>query len=230
MTLCASSHSAERARCAADRKLLESFLLMDAQPQPREVCVDLGACPGGWTAALRRQCGASVTAVDRQPLAPALMADESVNFVQGDAFSFEPGSGGADWMVSDGKRGPRFKRSERPAGARGPPGSPSPVHGLTLTASCSLLPRRLPRVRDAVAAYPERCVELVEAWCRHRWARQMVVTMKFTGVDPDFEAIEAGRVAAERHGYLFRAMHHFSNKNEVTLMLRSSQHGGPSGP
>ena len=70
-----------------------------------------------------------------------------------------------------------------------------------------------------VAAYPERCVALVDEWCRHAWARHMVVTMKFTGETPDFDAIDEARRAAESHNYRFRCMHVFSNKNEVSLML-----------
>lgn len=162
---------------SAYRKLLESFVLLEAQPRPGEACVDLGACPGGWTAALRRVCGARVTAVDRQPLAAALMADEAVRFVRGDAFAFEPPAGGVAWMVSD------------------------------------------------VIAAPERCIELVERWCRQRWARSMVVTMKFKGETPEFDAIDEARGAAVRHGWRFRACHHFSNKNEVSLMLVDPQHG-----
>ena len=155
---------------SAYRKLLESFVLMHLQPRPGDQCVDLGACPGGWTAAIRRQCDATVTAVDRSPLDPALDTDAAVTFVQGDAFAFEPPGGAADWMVSD------------------------------------------------VAAYPERCVELIERWSARRWARRMVVTMKFTS-EPDFDAIDEARRAAEANSYRFRAMHHFSNKNEVSLML-----------
>ncbi len=44
--------------------------------------------------------------------------------------------------------------------------------------------------------------------------------MKFTGEQPDFGAIDDAAAAAARRGYALRAMHHFSNKNEVTLMAR----------
>ena len=47
----------------------------------------------------------------------------------------------------------------------------------------------------------------------------MVVTMKFTGEEPNFDAIDEAVAAATQHGYRCRAMHHFSNKNEVSLML-----------
>ena len=164
---------------SAYRKLLESFEMMHVAPRAGNVCVDLGACPGGWTEALRR-CGARVTAVDRAPLAPKLMADPDVTFVQGDAFVFAPEGGRqVDWMVSD------------------------------------------------VAAFPERAVELVDAWARQKWARHMVVTMKFTGDVPDFEAVDEAQAAAGQHGYHFRAMHHFSNKNECTLMLSEQRRTQP---
>ena len=66
---------------SAYRKLLESFAYADAAPESGAACVDLGACPGGWTAALRRR-GCTVTAVDRSPLAQYLMDDPLVTFVQ----------------------------------------------------------------------------------------------------------------------------------------------------
>lgn len=156
---------------SAYRKLLESFVLMRTQPSAGAPVVDLGACPGGWTAAMRRQCRAVVTSVDRSPLDPTLMSDPDVTFIQADAFAFEPPGGYVEWMVSD------------------------------------------------VAAYPERAVELLERWCKRQWASRMVVTMKFTGDPPDFDAIDEAAAAAEAAGYAFRAMHHFSNKNEVSLMV-----------
>ena len=83
---------------SAYRKLLEAFAYVGG-PEAGSTCVDLGACPGGWTAALRRR-GCSVTAVDRSPLDPTLMADPDVTFCQGDAFTFTPDSPVA-WAVSD---------------------------------------------------------------------------------------------------------------------------------
>lgn len=66
---------------SAYRKLLESFACLEAAPTAASSAVDLGACPGGWTAALRK-LGCSVVAVDRSPLADELMRDEGVTFVQ----------------------------------------------------------------------------------------------------------------------------------------------------
>ena len=81
------------------RKLVEAFACLDAAPQPGDTCVDLGACPGGWTRVLL-QHGALVTAVDRAPLAPHLMADERVTFLPADAFAYRPDAPIA-WLVSD---------------------------------------------------------------------------------------------------------------------------------
>ena len=155
---------------SAYRKLIESFACLETTPAASARCVDLGACPGGWTAALRRY-GCTVTAVDRSPLAPDLMQDGAVTFVQGDAFSFEPPTP-VDWLVSD------------------------------------------------VIAYPERVSELLERWCTQRWAAQAVVTMKFQG-DPDWGALQRAVGVAEKAGYAVRVKHFFSNKNEVTLMMRA---------
>ena len=81
------------------RKLVEAFACLDRAPQPGDACVDLGACPGGWTRVLL-QHGADVTAVDRAPLAPHLMADPRVTFLPADAFAFRPPQPVA-WLVSD---------------------------------------------------------------------------------------------------------------------------------
>ncbi|KOO21377.1 sam-dependent methyltransferase [Chrysochromulina tobinii] len=71
-----------------------------------------------------------------------------------------------------------------------------------------------------VIAYPERVSELLERWCTQRWATQAVVTMKFQG-DPDWGALQRAVGVAEKAGYAVRVKHFFSNKNEVTLMMRA---------
>ncbi len=81
------------------RKLVEAFACLDAAPRAGDVCVDLGACPGGWTRVLL-QHGAQVTAVDRAPLAPHLMTDPLVTFLSVDAFAWRPPEPVA-WLVSD---------------------------------------------------------------------------------------------------------------------------------
>jgi hypothetical protein len=101
---------------SAYRKLLEALECCSALPphdreaSPMFPVVDLGACPGGWTKALRL-LGCRVLAVDRSPLRDDLMKDPLVEFISGDAFSFQPpwADQQADkeipiantWMVSD---------------------------------------------------------------------------------------------------------------------------------
>jgi hypothetical protein len=84
---------------SAFRKLAEALACMGQAPQPFDLAVDLGASPGGWTRVLRR-AGARVIAVDRSPLAPALLADAAVDFVAGDAFAFRPAQR-VPWLVAD---------------------------------------------------------------------------------------------------------------------------------
>lgn len=89
----------DEAPASSFRKLVEAIECLGVDPQADETAVDLGACPGGWTRVLRTY-GTRVTAVDRSPLAPGLMADPQVQFVQGDAFTWKPPQP-VDWLVSD---------------------------------------------------------------------------------------------------------------------------------
>lgn len=79
-------------------KLWEACTRLGVWPQPGETCIELGASPGGWTWALAR-LGASVTAIDRAPLDPAVAAMPGVTWRTGDAFSMAPEP--ADWLFSD---------------------------------------------------------------------------------------------------------------------------------
>ncbi len=81
------------------RKLVEALACLDVAPRAGDACVDLGACPGGWTRVLL-QHDALVTAVDRAPLAPHLMANPRVTFLATDAFAWRPPQPVA-WLVSD---------------------------------------------------------------------------------------------------------------------------------
>ena len=101
------------------------------------------------------------------------MKDPRVEFLQSDAFAFEP-LRPVTWMVSD------------------------------------------------IVSYPERIVELLDHWCKHQLATNIVVTMKFQGSDPSWDQLDLAFKTAADHGYLARAKHFFNNKNEVTLMLRRS--------
>lgn len=79
-------------------KLWEALLRMRRWPAPGERCIDLGAAPGGWTWALAR-LGASVLAVDRAPLAPAVAAMPGVRQRRESAFALPPEP--VDWLCSD---------------------------------------------------------------------------------------------------------------------------------
>ena len=162
---------------SAYRKLLEAFACWDAKPAPGETVVDLGASPGGWTAALLRISQCRVVAVDRSEMHVRMQNNLLVTFVKGDAFAYKPKQGQVDWMVSD------------------------------------------------IIAYPERVAELLQVWCGERLAKHMIVTVKFQGAAPSWDALEAAIRVARDHGYLARAKHFFNNKNEVTLMVEGkSQH------
>lgn len=69
-----------------------------------------------------------------------------------------------------------------------------------------------------VIAEPSRVPELLGAWCEGRWARRLVVTMKFKG-KPDWQQVMRAHEVAKDAQYAMRSKHFFNNKNEITLML-----------
>lgn len=82
-------------------KLWETFTRLGVQPQPGEICMDLGACPGGWTWVLAGM-GAQVISVDKAPLEPKIAAMKGVSIRQESAFGLDPQSvGKIDWLFSD---------------------------------------------------------------------------------------------------------------------------------
>ncbi len=81
------------------RKLEEALACMNSRPERGEHGVDVGACPGGWSQVLLRY-GASVDAVDRQPLAAHLVRHKRLRFFRADAFDWSPDTP-VDWWVSD---------------------------------------------------------------------------------------------------------------------------------
>lgn len=83
-------------------KLWEALTLARNPPGPGDVCLDLGASPGGWTWVLN-QLGADVIAVDRADLAPELAAEARVTMHRGDAFGLtvEDLDRRPDWILSD---------------------------------------------------------------------------------------------------------------------------------
>jgi len=82
-------------------KLWEALVRLRRWPQPGERCLDLGACPGGWTWVLAR-LGAHVIAVDKAPLDPRVAAMPGVEWRGESAFGLDPASvGPVDWLFSD---------------------------------------------------------------------------------------------------------------------------------
>lgn len=82
-------------------KLWEALTRIGQMPKPGETCLDLGACPGGWTWVLQT-LGANVIAVDKAELAPHIAALPNVSYVQESAFGLDPARiGKVDWLFSD---------------------------------------------------------------------------------------------------------------------------------
>jgi 23S rRNA (cytidine2498-2'-O)-methyltransferase len=79
------------------RKLEEALVWSGYSPAPGEVCVDLGAAPGGWSQVLvERRC--HVVAIDPGRLAPEIA--RRVEHLRMNAFGFAPEIP-ADWVVCD---------------------------------------------------------------------------------------------------------------------------------
>ncbi len=79
-------------------KLWEGLTRWGQRPAAGDTCIDLGAAPGGWSWALAK-LGARVTAVDKAPLAPSVLAMPEVTWQQDSAFALEPRP--VDWLFSD---------------------------------------------------------------------------------------------------------------------------------
>ena len=82
-------------------KLWEVFTRIGMRPGPSELCLDLGACPGGWTWVLA-SLGAQVISVDKAPLDPRVAAMPGVEVRQASAFGIDPRDvPPVDWLCSD---------------------------------------------------------------------------------------------------------------------------------
>ncbi|MBN2191233.1 MAG: 23S rRNA (cytidine(2498)-2'-O)-methyltransferase RlmM [Polyangiaceae bacterium] len=81
------------------RKLEEALAWFGVEPSPGELCVDLGAAPGGWSWALLER-RARVIAVDPGRLRRDLMEHRGVEYLSQSAFRFTP-STPADWLFCD---------------------------------------------------------------------------------------------------------------------------------
>jgi 23S rRNA (cytidine2498-2'-O)-methyltransferase len=82
-------------------KLWEALTVLGTRPRPGELCLDLGAAPGGWTWALA-ELGARVIAVDKAPLDADVAARPEVAVTRDSAFGLRPRHvGPVDWLFSD---------------------------------------------------------------------------------------------------------------------------------
>lgn len=82
-------------------KLWEALTRIGRMPGPGELCLDLGASPGGWSWVLQG-LGARVIAVDKAPLEPRIAALANIEFRQDSAFALKPQDIGAvDWLLCD---------------------------------------------------------------------------------------------------------------------------------
>jgi 23S rRNA (cytidine2498-2'-O)-methyltransferase len=82
-------------------KLWELFTILDERPKPGELCVDLGASPGGWTWVLA-QLGARVLSVDKAPLDERVAGLAGIEYRCGSAFALDPCTAGSvDWLFCD---------------------------------------------------------------------------------------------------------------------------------
>ncbi len=82
-------------------KLWDAFTRLGTGPKPGELCLDMGACPGGWSWVIA-SLGAKVISVDKAPLAPSIAAMPLVTPRQESAFGLDPVSvGPVDWFFSD---------------------------------------------------------------------------------------------------------------------------------
>jgi 23S rRNA (cytidine2498-2'-O)-methyltransferase len=85
----------------AYRKLWEAFLRAETRPAPGELCLDLGASPGGWTWVCA-SLGARVIAIDKAPLDDRVLALPGVRAMRASAFGIAPTDvEPVDWLLSD---------------------------------------------------------------------------------------------------------------------------------
>ncbi len=83
----------------AARKVEEALAWIGVAPGPGEVCVDLGAAPGGWTFVLAER-RARVIAIDPAKLRPDIAARKNVHHIPGNAFTYTPEEK-IDWLFCD---------------------------------------------------------------------------------------------------------------------------------
>jgi 23S rRNA (cytidine2498-2'-O)-methyltransferase len=82
-------------------KLWEALTRIGRMPGSADLCLDLGASPGGWTWVLQT-LGARVIAVDKAPLEPRIAALPNIEPRRDSAFALKPQDiGVVDWLFSD---------------------------------------------------------------------------------------------------------------------------------
>lgn len=82
-------------------KLWEALTVAGETPGPGQLCLDLGASPGGWSWVLH-ETGARVIAVDKAALDPRIAALPRMAYRGQSAFALEPAEiGPIDWLCSD---------------------------------------------------------------------------------------------------------------------------------
>jgi 23S rRNA (cytidine2498-2'-O)-methyltransferase len=82
-------------------KLWETFTRMGVYPKSGEICLDLGASPGGWTWVLH-ELGSHIKAFDRSPLREDLQTSSRVEYIEADAFRVDLGLYlEATWLFCD---------------------------------------------------------------------------------------------------------------------------------
>jgi 23S rRNA (cytidine2498-2'-O)-methyltransferase len=92
-------HNPKNAPSRAGRKLVEALDWLGRAPDAGEVCVDLGAAPGGWSVVLLER-RARVIAVDPAELAPEVRRMKGLVHVKESAFDFVP-TEPVDWLFCD---------------------------------------------------------------------------------------------------------------------------------
>lgn len=82
-------------------KLWDAFTRLGTAPGPGDLCLDLGACPGGWSWVIA-SLGAKVISVDKAPLDTRIAAMPGITARKESAFGLDPQSvGPVDWLFSD---------------------------------------------------------------------------------------------------------------------------------
>ena len=217
---------------SAYRKLLEAFWYLGERPPPAASSssaslssypvIDLGACPGGWTSALRyMEC--TVIAVDRSVLDPSLMQDyPHVEYVAGDAFRFVP-----PWITTMATTSTKSRTKDEQQEEEDPRSSTTP----TTTTRPHKLSSPIPNtwmVSDIIA-YPDKIAELLDTWCGNNWISHTIVTIKFQGNEIPWNDVERIATMVQQHEYSCRTVHFFNNKNEVTFMAIKNGYSNLSG-